>query len=289
MAGCSASARIYMPALMPYSERARKHSIWIIILPVIFGVPWILISQLLADMIFVGLVSYEINSDADREWLGRAAGWVAATAVIWIVTTFITFAGGWFFIDVCLRQDPRTLCCRCRRYRGAIATAWIGKTASFFEKSKPARIERQGDRRTKSEWPSPARCLPRFWWSSYRSGSTCCCSAIRWSTACTDRSLSSRAISSYGCASALSGSASSPGSLPTASTSTASPSTRFIATVWCAPISAHRASAAAPTNSPASMPTIISRRTCCGRRNAIRSPSTTISACSTWSTSRSMS
>ena len=26
-------------------------------------------------MIFVALSSYEENSDSDREWLGRAAGW----------------------------------------------------------------------------------------------------------------------------------------------------------------------------------------------------------------------
>ena len=66
----------------------------------IFGVPWVLASQLFAEMIFVGLVSYEVNSDADREWLGRGAGWIAATAVIWALTAFISFAGGHFLIDV---------------------------------------------------------------------------------------------------------------------------------------------------------------------------------------------
>ncbi len=80
-------------------------SIWLILLPVIFGVPWVLISQLLAEMVFVGLASYERNSDSDREWLGRAAGWVAATAVVWGLTTFIVFAGGQFLItaDTVLR------------------------------------------------------------------------------------------------------------------------------------------------------------------------------------------
>ena len=121
--------------LMPYSEAAQG-SIWMILLPVIFGVPWILISQLLADMIFVGLVSYEINSDADREWLGRAAGWVAATAIIWIVTTFITFAGGWFFIDYVYGKILAPYVAGAGGI-AAVATAWIGKTASFFEKSKP--------------------------------------------------------------------------------------------------------------------------------------------------------
>ena len=83
---------------MPYAGEG-AHSIQTILLPVILGLPWVLLAQLFADMIFVGLVSYEINSDDDREWLGRAAGWVAASAVIWILTTFISFAGGYFFID----------------------------------------------------------------------------------------------------------------------------------------------------------------------------------------------
>jgi hypothetical protein len=80
-------------------------SIWLILLPVIFGVPWVLVSQLFAEMIFVGLASYEHHSDSDREWLGRSAGWIAATAILWGLTTFIVFAGGQFLItaDTVLR------------------------------------------------------------------------------------------------------------------------------------------------------------------------------------------
>jgi hypothetical protein len=74
--------------------------IWIIIIPIVLGIPWVLLSQLCAEIVFVGLVSYEIDSDADREWLGRAAGWVAAAAIIWAATIFITFAGGYFVIHV---------------------------------------------------------------------------------------------------------------------------------------------------------------------------------------------
>ena len=75
-------------------------SIWTLLTPVILGVPWVLISQLFAEMVFVGLVSYELNSDADREWLGRCAGWVAASAVIWALTTFLAFGGGYYLIEV---------------------------------------------------------------------------------------------------------------------------------------------------------------------------------------------
>ena len=83
--------------LSPYTG---EQSVWNILFPVILGVPWVLAAQLFAEMIFVGLASYEANSDADREWLGRSAGWVAAVAIIWALTTFIAFAGGHFLIEV---------------------------------------------------------------------------------------------------------------------------------------------------------------------------------------------
>ena len=62
---------------------------------IILGVPWILMSQLAAEVVFTGLASYEPQSDSDREWLGRAAGWLAAFAVLWIVVAFLVFAGGY--------------------------------------------------------------------------------------------------------------------------------------------------------------------------------------------------
>jgi hypothetical protein len=74
-----------------------------LLLPVMFGVPWVLISQMLAEMIFVGLSSYQRqhdddaasqdDSDSDREWLGRAAGWYLVTALGWFVVTLLIFAG----------------------------------------------------------------------------------------------------------------------------------------------------------------------------------------------------
>ena len=60
---------------------------------IIFGVPWIIMSQLTADNLFGGFVSYEPHSDSDREWLGRAAGWLSAFAVAWGIVAFLVFAG----------------------------------------------------------------------------------------------------------------------------------------------------------------------------------------------------
>jgi hypothetical protein len=96
------------------------HPLRKLLLPVMFGVPWLLASQMLAEMIFVGLSSYQRrsgrgandtiapsgaraqeivddssqdDSDSDREWLGRAAGWYLVTALGWFIVTFLIFAG----------------------------------------------------------------------------------------------------------------------------------------------------------------------------------------------------
>jgi hypothetical protein len=77
--------------LEPYPVEPGK--IRILLLSIIFGVPWILTSQLAAENIFIGFVSYEGESDADREWLGRAAGWLAAGAIAWAAIAILVFAG----------------------------------------------------------------------------------------------------------------------------------------------------------------------------------------------------
>jgi Patatin-like phospholipase len=59
----------------------------------ICGVPWVLMSQLVAEMIFVGLTSKLDASEDDREWLGRAAGWMLAVAVAWPILMALVFLG----------------------------------------------------------------------------------------------------------------------------------------------------------------------------------------------------
>ena len=65
-------------------------------LSVILGVPWVIMAQLAAGIVFVGLTSDGSNADADREWLGRAAGWLTACAIVWAILAFLVFAGGYF-------------------------------------------------------------------------------------------------------------------------------------------------------------------------------------------------
>jgi len=119
--------------MLPYTALCSP-SVWNLIVPIVFGVPWVLFSQLFSDMVFVGLVSYEENSDSDREWLGRAAGWQAATAVIWILTTAVTFAGGYLLVK---HAGPwiSTSIGAAGGLSGFI-TAWLGKKGSGDSKPK---------------------------------------------------------------------------------------------------------------------------------------------------------
>ena len=77
------------PALILMVSRA--------VAPLLVGVPWILMSQFAAQMIFVGLTSHRQNQrqkfNADQEWLGRASGWLLIAAVVWTLVLFVTFAG----------------------------------------------------------------------------------------------------------------------------------------------------------------------------------------------------
>ena len=115
----------------PYSPTA---DVWDILVPVIFGVPWVLLSQLFADMVFVGLTSYQKKSDEDREWLGRAAGWVAASAVGWVIMTLITVYGGYFLTKTAEPWIANAIAAA--GGVSGIVTAWLGKSGAAT-KAKP--------------------------------------------------------------------------------------------------------------------------------------------------------
>ena len=106
-----------------------------------FGVPWILLSQTMADMIFVGLTSYEHDGDADREWFGRSAGWYLAATLAWLLLGFLVFFG----TIVSQFIDPKTLTAL-QGYAPAIATisglvtAFFGKSAGLPVKGEPKGI-----------------------------------------------------------------------------------------------------------------------------------------------------
>ena len=70
------------------------------ILLLIFGVPWGLLALLVADVIFVGLTSFEADSDSDREWLARVAGIMIVAALVWLVAMVLAFVGSILATDL---------------------------------------------------------------------------------------------------------------------------------------------------------------------------------------------
>lgn len=91
------------------------------------GVPWILGSQLVAEMIFVGLTSYEDRSDSDREWLGRAAGWYLAWSLAWFVLMSLVLLGSYWAADLYGQITAWVT----TGVAGS-ATAWLSKAKSLF-------------------------------------------------------------------------------------------------------------------------------------------------------------
>jgi hypothetical protein len=70
-----------------------------IVMYFIYGVPAVLFAQLLGEMAFIGLTSYQPASDADREWFGRAAGWVIAIIIGWLAATMLSILGTHFILQ----------------------------------------------------------------------------------------------------------------------------------------------------------------------------------------------
>ena len=71
------------------------------LIALIYGVPWIITAQLTAEMVFVGLTSWQPNSDPDREWFGRSTGYFTVVALMWFVVTFLVLIAAevtWSFI-----------------------------------------------------------------------------------------------------------------------------------------------------------------------------------------------
>jgi hypothetical protein len=66
--------------------------------PLIVGVPWILVAQFVASMVFNAATSHRSQFNADQEWLGRASGWLLLAAVVWAAGMFVTFAGSPFVV-----------------------------------------------------------------------------------------------------------------------------------------------------------------------------------------------
>ena len=60
---------------------------------VIFGVPWIMLSIQLAETIYVGFSSFSRDLDLEREWLARSSGYLSLVSFAWIILSFIALVG----------------------------------------------------------------------------------------------------------------------------------------------------------------------------------------------------
>jgi hypothetical protein len=76
-------------AELPATSAVLKNPIFYLIV----GVPWMLMAQGAATLVFSALTSYSTGFNADQEWLGRAGGWLLLTAVGWALGMFVVFAG----------------------------------------------------------------------------------------------------------------------------------------------------------------------------------------------------
>ena len=136
---------VYLYSLLaPYADGCEP-TLYVLhlLISMILGVPWVLMAQLFAEIVFVGFTSKEKESDADREWLGRAAGWLAAAAVAWALVAFLVFAGGYFVQDPDYRYRASKLTHQAIVALGGvtgivsgIATALLGSSSKTSAKSK---------------------------------------------------------------------------------------------------------------------------------------------------------
>lgn len=66
-----------------------------IVLLFLFGPPWLLLSQLMAETCYVAATSANPGSDEQREWLARSAGWYLAVSAFWTAGVAFALLGSW--------------------------------------------------------------------------------------------------------------------------------------------------------------------------------------------------
>jgi membrane-associated protease RseP (regulator of RpoE activity) len=82
---------LYFFATLPGGEQSEAMFIDSPALPLTIGAPLILCSLVVSLYAFLGLSCYRPQSDADREWLGRAGGWMLVAAIGWFIISLLTF------------------------------------------------------------------------------------------------------------------------------------------------------------------------------------------------------
>jgi hypothetical protein len=112
---------------------------WPVILMLVAGTPYIVISQLLGEMLFIGATSYESESDGDREWFGRAGGFLLSFSLAWIIFMFLVLVGS--DLATAIAPKVKTALLGMGGISGLI-TALLGKS-SWTPANQPARGKKQ--------------------------------------------------------------------------------------------------------------------------------------------------
>lgn len=120
------------PALKPaqYPADEFRHQLILLLL----GVPLLLGAQMFSEMLFVGLASYQRNSDEDREWLGRASGMMLLWGVGWFVLLYLVYVGGHITFEV-LSKPLEAIALLLALFATGIISSLIGKSDSTSAQS----------------------------------------------------------------------------------------------------------------------------------------------------------
>ena len=120
----------------------------VFLLDFIYGVPWIIMAQLIAEMIFVGLTSWQRFSDSDREWFGRSTGWFGVVAFGWFIATFLVLVAGEFVLWLVGEYDSA-------KYSSAVLAAASGLFSTLLGKSAKTSPEADAKSASWTKWALP--------------------------------------------------------------------------------------------------------------------------------------
>ncbi|MGB9368024.1 MAG: patatin-like phospholipase family protein [Xanthobacteraceae bacterium] len=124
------------------------HASAVFLLAFIYGVPWIIMAQLIAEMVFVGLTSWQPYSDSDREWFGRSTGWFGVVAFGWFVATFLVLVAGEFVFWLVGEYASA-------KYSSAILAAASGLFSTVLGKSTKTSPEADAKPASWTNWSLP--------------------------------------------------------------------------------------------------------------------------------------
>ena len=98
-----------------------------VLILLLLGVPMLLLAQMISEMLFVGLASYQRHSDEDREWLGRASGMMLLWGVGWFVLMYLVYVGGHITFEV-LSKPLEAIALLAALFATGIIASMIGKS-----------------------------------------------------------------------------------------------------------------------------------------------------------------